>query len=621
MGRPQKLQQSLLGLGRLVRHFWPHLRKEKGLATASLLALLAEVALRLLEPWPLKFIFDRVISSSAVSSASGSRTLDALDPVALLTLAALAVVVLAGMRALTAYASTVGFALVGNRVLSQVRSELYGHLQRLSLSFHTQARGGDLTVRVISDVGLLKDVVVTAVLPLSANVLILIGMLGVMFWMNKELALLAIAVLPLFWLRTVRLSRRIQEASRDQRRREGAMAATVAESIGAIRLVQTLSLEGAFSQAFSAQNKKSLKEGAKVKRLQASLERTVDVLIAISTGLVLWYGARLVLSAVLTPGDLLVFLTYLKNAFKPVRDFAKYTGRLAKASAAGERVLDLLDREPEIRNLPGARRAPPFRGDVRFDEVSFGYQGGRGPLVLENIDFQVLPGQQVAVVGRSGIGKSTLTSLLLRLYDPQQGRVLIDGHDIREYTLESLRAQISAVLQDTLLFAATIRENIAWGAPGITAAEVQAAARLANAHEFILSLPDGYETTLGERGVTLSSGQRQRIAIARAAVRRSPILILDEPTTGLDEVNERAVVAALRRLAEGRTTFLITHDLPLAAQADLILYLESGRVVESGSHLHLMTQGGRYSVLYRMQAAARRSGVREHDWRADALIA
>jgi len=379
------------------------------------------------------------------------------------------------------------------------------------------------------------------------------------------------------------------------------MAATAAESIGAVKVIHALSLEGTFAQAFTGQSRKNLATGVRATRLSAALERTVDLLIAIATAAVLWFGARSALRGAMTPGDLVVFLAYLKNAFRPVRDFVKYTGRLAKASAAGERVLDLLDRTPDVRDLPGAVPAPALRGAVRFDGVGFCYEPGQP--ALEAIDCEVEAGQHVALVGPSGSGKSTFVSFILRLYDPTAGRVLIDGRDIREYTLASLRAQASVVLQDSLLFAATIQDNIAYGAPGASREAIEAAARLANAHAFVEALPQGYDTIVGERGVTLSNGQRQRIAIARAAVRRAPLLILDEPTVGLDGENERAVIEALERLAEGRTTFLITHDLQLAARADVILYLEAGRVRERGTHAELLQTDGRYALLYHLQTA------------------
>src|SRR5437667_2946523 len=602
MAQPPSLRDSLPGLGRLLRRFWPYVRRERRLVTASLLALYAEIGLRLLEPWPLKVVLDRVVAHAG----SGLRLLHGIDPATLLMLSALAVIAFAGLRALAAYCNTVGFALVGNRVLTAVRSELYSQLQRLSLSFHTRAKSGDLIVRVIGDVGFLQDVTVTAFLPLLANALTLVGMAAVMLWLNAPLTLLTLATGPLFWVCTTRLSQRIRDTARQQRQQEGAMAATAAESIEGVKVIHALSLEETFARAFTGQSRKNLATGTYATRLAAGLERTVDLLIAVATALTLWLGAKLVLRGAMTPGDLVVFLAYLRNAFRPVRDFAKYAGRLAKASAAGERVLDLLDRTPDVRDLPGAVRAPAFRGAVRFERVSFAYEPGRP--VLEEIDCEILPGQHVALVGPSGSGKSTLVSLILRLYDPTAGRVLIDGRDIRDYALASLRPQISVVLQDSLLFATTIRDNIAYGASGgpstPPAEDVEAAADLAIAHAFVAALPQGYDTVVGERGVTLSHGQRQRIAIARAAIRRAPIVVLDEPTTGLDKENEWAVIEALERLVAGCTTFLITHDLRLAARADLILYLDAGAVRERGTHPALLRANGRYAALYRMQADA-----------------
>lgn len=602
MRRPQRLRESLPGLKRLVRRFWPLLRRERSLVALSLLALYAEIGLRLLEPWPLKLVLDHVLIPETAHTVSRIPLLDALDPATVLAASAVAVFAVAGLRALAAYANTVGFALVGNRVLTAVRNEVYSHVQRLSLSFHTRARSGDLIVRVTSDVGLLQDILVTALLPLLANGLTLVGMAAVMLGLNAPLALAALATGPLFWVFTTRRSRRIRETARRQRQQEGAMAATAAESIGAMTVIHALSLEGAFAQSFSGQSRKSLTTGVRAARLSAGLERTVDVLIAVATALVLWFGARLVLGGTLTPGDLVVFLAYLKSAFRPMRDLAKYTGRLAKAGAAAERVLELLDRTPDVRDLPGAVPAPPLRGAVRFDAVSFAYGPGRP--ALEQIDCHVEPGQQVALVGPSGSGKSTFAHLVLRLYDPTAGRVLIDGRDLREYTLASLRAQMSVVLQDSLLFAASVRDNIAYGALGASREAIEDAARLANAEPFIHMMPQGYDTIVGERGVTLSYGQRQRIAIARAAIRGAPILILDEPTTGLDKENEWTVIEALERLAATRTTFLITHDLRLAARADLILYLEAGRVRERGTHTALLGAGGRYAALYRLHGAS-----------------
>lgn len=590
------LRHGIPGLRRMMQRFWPYIRSYGGLAAFGIVMLLVEVAMRLLEPWPLKLVFD-VVLADALPGESIGATLSALPPATLLAYCALALVAILGLRALSAYASTIVFTLIGSRVLTEVRRDVYRHLQRLSVSFHARARSGDLIVRLIGDVGLLKEVAVTAALPLLGNLLILAGMIAVMFWMHWQLALLMLLVLPLFWLSTVAFGERLRTVSRKQRQREGALAATAAESIGAIRTVQALSLERQFEGAFGDQNRKELKDGVKARRLAAGLERTVDVLIAVATAFVLWYGARLVLRAELTPGDLLVFLFYLKSAFRPMRDLAKYTGRIARASAAAERVLHLLDETPEIYDRPDARHAPSFRGAIGFEDVYFSYEAGRP--VLRGIELQIGAGERVALLGTSGTGKSTVAGLILRLYDASWGRVTIDGVDLREYTLASLRAQISIVLQEPLLFAATVRENIACGALEVAEDDIRAAARLANAHEFIEAMPQGYDTVLGERGVTLSVGQRQRIAIARAAVRKSTIVILDEPTAALDEGNEHAVIEALERLTQGRTTLLITHDLQQAARADRILHLHDGRLIEQGSHSQLLEAGGPYAALYR----------------------
>ncbi|MBD2091516.1 ABC transporter ATP-binding protein [Microcoleus sp. FACHB-1515] len=596
-----KRRSSLSKLWRLLRRFSPYIRQQQTLLILSGLALLANVALQLLEPWPLKFVFDYVLIPSANQKLAAIPLINQLDPSKLLALAAIAVIAITALRALAAYWSTFGLAIVSSRVMAQVRNQLYHHLQHLSIAYHTKARSGDLVVRVSSDASRLQEILLTALVPLVVSIFTLFGMVGVMLWMHRDLSLLALLTFPLFAIATQHLSQRIRKASVAQRQEEGAVAATVAESMSAIKLVQALSLEDAFENVFFRENERSLRESVKTQRLAASLERSVDVIIALGTAIVLWKGARLVLRDALTPGDVLVFLTYLKNAFKPVQNFAKYTGRIAKAAASGDRILDILDEVPDVTNLPSATAAPAFRGAVRFDRVSFGYEPGQE--LLKQISFTVDPGQRVAIVGTSGSGKSTLMSLLLRLYDPTQGRILIDGQDIRDYTLETFRPQISVVLQDSLMFAATVRGNIAYGVPNATRAEIEAAVRLANAQSFIEALPQGYDTILGERGATLSGGQRQRLAIARAAIREAPILILDEPTTGLDQANEQAIAAALDQLAENRTTFLITHNLHLATRSDLILYLENGRILEQGTHKELLRLQGQYAALYQMQAA------------------
>ncbi len=593
MARPKSIRASLPALRRLYRHCRPEVRRQRWLMSGSLLALLTEVIFRLLEPWPLKFAFDRLLRRDG-AGATG-------DSPALLGWAALALVSILALRAVGSYYSAVGFARAGNKIVGGLRNRLYRHLQSLPIAFHSGARAGDLVIRLISDVGLLRDMAVTALLPLLAKCLILVGMIGVMLWMNWRLALVALLVLPFFALRTVSLGTKIREIARIQRARDSAMASSAAEALHGIRTVQALSLEERFAQAFGGANEHSAKADVKGKRLAASLERSVDVLIGIATGLTLWYGGILVWRGELTPGQLLVFLAYLKYAYRPVQDIAKYSSRLAKASASSARVLDLLERVPEVADRPDAGPAPAFRGDIHFDRISFSYDSAGGQAnIWRDLDARIPAGTHLAIVGPSGSGKSTLAGLALRLHDPQAGCVRIDGEDIRQFTLASLRQQFAVVLDDTVLFAASVRENIAAAAPGASPDAIEAAARLANAHEFIRALPQGYDTVLGERGVTLSRGQRQRLAIARAALRPAPILLLDEPATGLDRANASLVLDALTRLESRRTVIHITHQPRHAAQSDLIWFVEHGRIVESGTHLELLARGGHYAALWQV---------------------
>jgi ATP-binding cassette, subfamily B, bacterial len=599
--KEKDLKTVMPGMMRICRRFYPYIKKRKLLIAGSFIALLIETGFRLLEPWPLKFVFDHVLVTENNSDSLKIIVGHGIDPMLLLALLALSIVVISVLGSFAAYLSTFGMALASVQILTDIRGDLFSHLQRLSLSFHVKHKSGDLITRVTADIDRIKLTIVKVILPLLTNIIALLGMLVIMSWMNWELSLISLIVFPIFVFSITRLVSQIRIATREHRQLQGVLAATASETIGAIKVVQALSLHNQIEDTFQQQNNETLDRGTKSLKLSAILQRTVQILIAVSIALVLWRGSHLVIQKTLTPGDLLVFITYLKNAFEPLRKLANQFGEIAKATASGERIIDVLDYEPHVRNYPNAKPAHAFFGAVRFENVTFSYETGNE--IVKNISFEAQPGQQVAVVGASGGGKSTLISLLLRLYDPNSGRILIDGQDLREYTLESLRQQISVVLQDSVLFAASIRENITHGKLDASDAEVEQAAKVANAHDFIMKLPDGYDTVLGERGNTLSGGQRQRIAIARAAIRQAPIVILDEPTTGLDNASEQAVNQALNQLTQGRTTFIISHDLPAVEGADLILYIEGGQILERGNHQELMRLGGHYAALYQLQNA------------------
>jgi ATP-binding cassette subfamily B protein len=561
-------------------------------------ALLVEVVFRLVEPWPLKVVID-----AAVAPGAASRP----DIVRMMVLAAAAVVVAAGLRAGASYLATVALALAGTRAMTRVRAAVFDHLLALSLRYHSRARTGDLVTRLIGDVGRLQDVAVTAALPLVSNIVTLAGMVVVMVVLDPLLGLIVLAAFPVFAVTSARRGRRITAAARLQRQREGDLAGTAAESLASMPLVHAYGLETVLRERFAASNRRSLKEGAKATRLSAGLERRTDLIVGVATALVVFTGGVRVVSGDLTPGELVVIISYLKGAFKPMRDLAKYTGRIAKAAASGERLLAVLAERPDIADRPGALEAQRFRGHVRLENVTVDHGVGRP--ALQDLSLDLPAGTRLGLAGPSGSGKSTLASLLLRLQDPDSGRVLVDGTDVRDYTVASLRAQQAVVLQDSMLFAGTVRDNIRLGCPGASDSDVERAARLASAHHFITETLGGYDTHLGERGATVSGGQRQRLAVARAMLRDPSIIILDEATTGLDPVNQREVAAALHRLCSGRTSVVISHDLESLLDCDLVACLDQGRLVELGPPHELIARGD--GVFTTLRNAGQRAVTRD----------
>ncbi|MEX1019262.1 MAG: ABC transporter transmembrane domain-containing protein [Litorilinea sp.] len=619
--RPASAAQTVPGLRRILGRFRREIAGQWHLLLLAFVALWFNVGLRLLEPWPLKIVVD-ILGGQPLANVPAFITQYFADMpnAGLLIAAAVALLVITVGRAAANFASTIGLAVAGNRVLIRARSALYNHLLHLPLAYHAQAKTGDLLTRLIGDVARLQEVATTAMLPLAVNMGTLVGMVAIMLWLNWQLALLGMISLPLASLLMQRQSGRIRTAARRQRQREGMLAASAAETLHAMPVVHTFGLQGELEKSFQAAAQKDLKESVRTTRYAATLERSVDICIGLGLALTLWYGGRIALAGALTPGDLVVFLSYLKSAYRPMNDLAKYTGRLAKAVASGERVLDVLDTIPIVTDLPHAVAAPQKLGRITFEDVGFGYTPDRP--ALRGLSLDVPAGTRVALVGPSGGGKSTLVSLLPRLYDPTAGRILIDGTDIRDYTVASLRARMSVVPQAGMLFGVSVRENIAYGALGVNGTEdgaeegaeegvedgaeisdarIEAAARLANAHDFIMQLPDGYATILSEGGTSLSGGQRQRLAIARAAVRDADIVLLDEPTTGLDSTNAQAVYLALERLVEGRTSFCVSHDMHAVQNADIILYIAQGAIREQGTHAELIARRGAYAALYHDQ--------------------
>jgi subfamily B ATP-binding cassette protein MsbA len=567
----------------------------------AFLAVLGEAATDLLEPWPLKIVFDYVFGTKHIPAwLSGllGATLG-LSKVAILHFAVVAVIVIAVAGALSAYAEKYLTTSVGQWVMHDLRRILYHHIQRLSLAYHDQKPTGDLISTVTADIDSIQDFISQALLGILVNVLTLVGMLGVMFYLNWRFTLIALSVTPFLFAVVYTYTRRIKQASRDLRKKEGEVISVVAEVLNSIRVVKAFAREDYEEARLAQQSLENVEVALRARSLKAKLAPVVQVIVAVGTCLVLWYGVNLVLTEQMTSGSLLVFLLYLGKMYKPMRDLSKMTDTMSKAAVGYERIHQVIETEDRITNLPAAIKAPAFKGEIEFEHVHFGYDK-RYP-TLTDVNFKVEPGQLAALVGPTGAGKSTIIGLIARFYDPQKGIVKIDGQDVRSYKQKSLRKQISFVLQETLLFRAPVWQNIAYGRPEASREEILHAAKLANADEFIRNMPQQYDTMVGEKGVTLSGGQRQRIAIARAIIRNSPILILDEPTSGLDAASEELVFEALGRLMAGRTTIVIAHRLATIRRADVIFVIDHGTIAERGTHDALLAEGGLYSRLYEIQ--------------------
>jgi ATP-binding cassette subfamily B protein len=492
------------------------------------------------------------------------------------------IVLIALLRGMFSYSQLYIASRIGYELVYTLRRELFVHLQQLSLSFHHRSRSGELFAKVISDTNALKDVLANTVLSSTADLLLLIGMFAIMFVLNWQLTLIALATLPVLSYVLQYLYRKVKASARMQRRKEGRVASRVSEMLSAVSLVQAFGREHYEGERFETESAQTLEESIQTARMEAAAVRSVEMISAVGTWAVVLFGSLQALKGQLTPGDILIFASYLTSMYKPIRNLAKLSTKFSRAMVSAERIAEILDMEPAIQNDPHAIKARHLKGEIIFDKVSFDY--GDGHRVLNDVSFTIPPGQRTILLGASGSGKSTIVSLILRLYDPQEGVISIDGVDIKNYQRDSLRCALSVVPQNSVLFGTTIKENIAYGKLDATMEEIIAAAKAASAHDFISELEHGYETVIGERGATLSGGQQQRIAIARAFIRNAPILILDEPMTGLDVESEAKVREALERLMIGKTCLVITHDLEAAAEADHVLVLEGGRIVERGRY-------------------------------------
>ena len=571
----QRTARRVSTLGRLAAPY-------KLRTTLALVSLLAATLAALAPPYLAKLAIDEGIRGG---------DLDRLTfLIGLLLVAGLATLV-------TSAAQTYFTGWTGERILADLRDSLFRHLQRLSLGYYERNRAGVIISRLTNDVDALDQLVTEGVTALFRNTLLLVGSAAILFVLDWRLALATLTVIPLMALATALFRRRSSRAYRAVRERLGLVTATLAEDIAGMRVLQAFTRERTSQRRFRDVNTRYRASNQQTVVLNGLYFPFVDLLSSVATAVVLGYGGYLTIEGEMTPGTLFAFILYVSNFFDPIQDLSQLYNTFLAAVAALDKIMDVLDEEPTVVDEPGALDLPRIDGQVGFEGVRFGY-GRDGPEVLHGLDLAVRPGTTVALVGHTGAGKSTIAKLLARFYDPRAGRVTIDGHDLRDVTQESLRRQLGIVPQEGFLFAGTVHDNIAFGRPEATRAEVEAAARAVGADAFVRALEDGYDTHLGERGSRLSLGQRQLVAFARALLADPRLLILDEATSSVDIGTERSIERALRRLLAGRTAFVIAHRLSTIRDADLIVVLEHGRVVEQGSHAELMARRGLYTALY-----------------------
>ena len=569
----------------VVRRMAVYLRPYRARIALAVLAMLIATGLSLLTPYLIKVAIDQAI---------GGKNLPLLIQVSGLT--ALAYLALFGASAAQSYL----LGWVGQRALTDIRSDLFRHLHRLSLTYYDTHIVGVVVSRVINDVETISDLLTQGLIQLLGDLLLLVGIVIVMLYLNTRLALLAFTVVPAMALLTRLFSRAARRAYRRTRSTVAAVVGDLAEEIAGMRVIQAFAREDASRARFAQVNDANRSANISAMSLSFIFQPATDYLGTLATVIVLWFGGQAVARGELTVGVLVAFLAYVTRFFQPIQELSQLQTTMQSAMAGGEQVVELLETAPLIVDQPDAGELPPIQGRVTFENVTFRYNPG-GPLVLRGIDLTIEPGQTVALVGPTGAGKTSIASLVMRFYEVSGGAIRLDGTDIRDVTQSSLRRQTGMVTQDSFLFAGTMADNIRFGRPAATQAEIEAAARLANAHEFISLMDEGYATRVLEGGANISLGQRQLVCIARAALANPRILILDEATAHVDTVTEALIQDALNRLFQGRTSIVIAHRLSTIEDADLILVVNEGQIVERGTHAELLARDGIYRNLYEQQ--------------------
>jgi len=585
----------------MVTKFLPYLKAHRSQVAWALAQVFLIAGFELLKPWPLQIVIDYVLGGKTPSFGGPIGDLLSLPAPVLLTVACVGIVLVhLGAGALTLLHNYTTIR-VGQNMVNDLRSDLYAHLQRLSLAYHSRQRVGDLMYRITADSFAVQTMIMNGVLPILSAVILLGGMLIVLFPMDPFLTLLALTVVPLLFILISAFNRKIVEVATEVRDADARVYSLVQWGMSAIKVVQAFTKEEEEHRRFMGASRESLRATLRLYNWQTLYSGAVGVVIAGGTAVVIYAGARAAMSGTLTLGQLIIFVSYLAQLYDPINKITQSWGLIAGARVGAMRVFEVLETEPDLKS--GSRQFPArgARGEVGWRDISFRYRPEIP--VLKEIDLAVDAGTKVAIVGPTGAGKSTLLGLLPRFFDPTSGSVTIDGVDVREYQIASLRRQIGMVLQPPLIFPLSVADNIAYGRPGADHAAIENAARLARIHDMVVRLPEGYQTQLGEAGVILSEGEKQRITIARALLRDAPILILDEPTSALDVETEALVMEAIERLMEGRTTFIIAHRLSTVRRCDRILVLRDGIIAEQGTMGELLRRDGVFADYYRTQFA------------------